>query len=301
VKKPLAALLAAAAMSSPAAAQELEVFASAGTFPFNAGAALRQLPLGTDYDLAAEIGFSLRAVWAGLGGAFDLGPAGRIAADTRLSYVYGDGARVGLNLRGTVGPVALDARGAYWTASAAAEDPLAPLVLRPDPAGESGFLAAADLSYRLGRNDLLRPSVRFSSLSTVLALRYENRSPSLTWSLGGLTAFQSSGNTFAVVAGLRVVPEDAPFAVSIDGLAGVGPFGFAYGVSADLTADLNEEGGVLRLYGAYEPWRDDAITGRAGAELSLPAGPGEIAVDGRVGFTPAVAVGGVRVAYRLPF
>lgn len=114
----------------------------------------------------------------------------------------------------------------------------------------------------------------------------------LTWRLGaragrdvlGLTA----GLGYATPAGLNL---------GLDTLVGPGTFGVTASLSA---ADLLGEGSSLRLYAAYEPWRLASLPLRAGLELSVAAGPGQLGLDLRGGRSAAGAPGyGARLSYLL--
>lgn len=297
VKRFLFPLVCAALCGAPALAAELEASATVGPFPFTVGLVLRDLALSPDstLDPRAEFGVSTRAAFVGLSGAFDLGPVGRASASARLAYVYVGGLRLSAGVRGTFGPAALEARALYWTAPLGAEDPLAPYALEPDPATGEGYLVAANGSYRLSRELIVRLEPRLGSAASGLEARLETRSSELTLSGGGLVAVQANGTTLGAVAGARYSPEEAPFQVSADGLVGSGPDGFTYGLVGSFSLSLPDELGSATVYGAFEPWRLDVATLRAGLGLELNVGPGVAFARAQGGF----GTWGVQLGYRL--
>lgn len=115
----------------------------------------------------------------------------------------------------------------------------------------------------------------------------------VTWRLGaragrdvlGLTA----GVGYATPSGLNL---------GLDALVGPGSFGVTASLSA---ADVLGEGTTLRVYGAFEPWRNHTMPLRAGLEATLPAGPGELGLDLRGGQASNGSLGyGARISYSLP-
>lgn len=297
----LTPLLALLAFASAARATEIEATAAVGTFPFTIGYALRDLVLTDEPDLRLEAGLSNRAVLAGLRAGLDLGPVGRASAGARLAYVYGSGIRLGLDGRGTVGPVALELRAGLWTAPLAAQDPLVPYNADPDQLSPSGYSAAVSGAYRLSRTLVLSLEPRLASDGSQLAARLEARLPELTLSGGPLLAFGRDGVVYGLALGGRFTPEEAPFRLGLNAFLGAGPGGFAYGLAGSAEFDLPEELGTVSAYAAYEPWRLALAFAplRLGLGLEVAAGPGTAFLRAQGGAASGPFGFGAQLGYRL--
>lgn len=272
----------AALLSGTAGAAQIGVEAGSGPFV-----------RGSVSDIAAgggtlSFGLSNRAIEAGYGLGLDLSVLGSARARLDAAYVFSGGVRLGLNANGTVGPAALTLAGAYWTAPARDQDPLAEFSEAGVSPRVQGWSADLGARYRLQRDLVLLGSGSLGAQPN-LAAGVEYRSGALSYRGGA----RAGAGVLGVTAGLSYRSE-AGATLALDSLLGPNSLGLTGSLAL---ADLLGDGSSLRLYGAYEPWRVDARPLRLGAEASLPAGPGtlNLAVRGGAGEL------GVRAGYRFEF
>ncbi|ACO45851.1 hypothetical protein [Deinococcus deserti] len=115
----------------------------------------------------------------------------------------------------------------------------------------------------------------------------------IIWRLGA----RAGRDVLGVTAGVGYAAPSG-LNLGLDALIGPGSFGVTASLSA---ADVLGEGTTLRVYGAFEPWRNHTMPLRAGLEATLPAGPGELGLDLRGGQASNGSLGyGARISYSLP-
>jgi opacity protein-like surface antigen len=293
------------AFGANAHATDLEATIAAGSFPFTAQIALTNLTVLENPDL--NLGFVLSTERAGIliGAGFDFGPLGRASTDTSFDLLYAGGVRFSTNVRGTLGPIALELDGGFWTASSFAANRLSIFERNPVAASNNSFLVGANAQYRLARNLTLKVAGRYLPESSRVAVGLETRSGEFTLFGGGLLAPQTSGLTFGATLGLKFVPEDAPYRLGAEILLGGNPNGFTYGLGIDASYDFlnadEEKIGNLSAFFAFEPWREDiALPLRFGTNLEFNLGPGALLARGFGGSSAAgIFFYGFQFGYRL--
>ena len=212
---------------------------------------------------AADASLSRSLVLPGLGAA-------RLRADGAV--LYSGGLRGGLNLSGTLGPVALTLSGSGWNADPTRFDPLARWAeVAPDLRG-SGAAFGLSARYRFSRDLVLNVGGNLGGQSSVL-VQAELRQDALSYRLGA----RAGQDVLGVAAGLTYTDPDSGLSASLDGLAGPGTLGLTGRLGAD---NLLGDGSTLSLYAAYEPWRTTSETLRGGLQLGLPLGPGTLNLEG---------------------
>ncbi len=288
-----------------ARATELETTIGVGSFPFTAQIALYNLTVLENPDL--NLGFALSTERAGvlIGAGFDFGPLGRASTDTSFELVFSGGVRFRTNVRGTLGPIALELDGGFWTASSYAANRFSIFERNPEPISTSSFLVGANAQYRLSRTLTVKFGGRYVPESSRINLGLETRVGEFTLSGGGLLAPQTSGLTFGATLGLKFVPEDAPYRLGAEILLGGKPSGFTFGLGLDASYDFlnidEEKIGNLTAFFAFEPWREDiGLPLRFGTNLEFNLGPGALLASGFGGSTNAgIFYYGFQLGYRL--
>lgn len=288
-----------------ARATELETTLGIGSFPFTAQIALYNLTVLENPDLS--LGFALSTERAGvlIGAGFDFGPLGRASTDTSFELVFSGGVRFRTNLRGTLGPIALELDGGFWTASSYAANRFSIFERNPEPVSTNSFLVGANAQYRLSRSLTVKFGGRYVPESSRITLGLETRVGEFTLSGGGLLAPQTGGLTFGATLGLKFVPEDAPYRLGAEILLGGNPQGFTYGLGIDASYDFlnadEEKIGNLTAFFVYEPWREDlALPLRFGTNLEFNLGPGALLARGFGGSsTGGQFFYGFQIGYRL--
>jgi opacity protein-like surface antigen len=298
-----------AAFGMNARATELEITAggvfSGATNQFSAQIALSNLTILENPDV--NLGFVLSFERAGLtvGAGFDFGPLGRASTNTSFDLMFSGGVRFRTNLRGTLGPIALELDGGFWTASSYAANRFSIFERNPEPASNNSFLVGANAQYRLSRGVTVKFAGRYVPESSRVSLGLETRSDAFTLSGGALLAPQAGGLTFGATLGLKFVPEDAPYRLGAEILLGGNQNGFTYGVGLDASYDFlnidEEKIGSLSAFFAFEPWREDiALPLRFGTNLEFNLGPGALLARGFGGATSAgFFYYGFQIGYRL--
>jgi hypothetical protein len=297
------------AFGASARATELETTLGVGAFPgatpFSAQIALTNLTVLENPDLNLGFILSTQRVGVMVGAGFDFGPLGRVSSDTSFDFVFSGGVRFRTNLRGTLGPIALELNGGFWTASSFEANRFSIFERNPDPASQNSFLVGANAQYRLSRSLSVKFGGRYVPESSRVSLGLETRTGEFTLSGGALLAPQTSGLTFGATLGFKFVPEDAPYRLGAEALLGGNPNGFTYGVLLDASYDFlnadEEKTGNLSAFFAYEPWREDiALQLRFGTTLEFNLGPGVLFSRGFGGSSNAGQfVYGFQFGYRL--
>ncbi|MFC4639411.1 hypothetical protein [Deinococcus hohokamensis] len=287
------------------------------------------------------LGLSTRAAEVRYSRGLALPPLGAVTARTDLAVTWQGGLRAQTRVNGTLGPVALNAGSALFTTAEVSVDPLSPYAFAASDLRERGWNADLTARYRLnrslvavaggelgaqpqafvgveGRRELTRvlppteeedagappaeatpeapadePADAAEAPETTEPGPDTEVTGTLTWRLGA----RAGREVLGVTAGLGYATP-AGLNLGLDALAGPGTFGVTASLSA---ADVLGEGSALRLYGAYEPWRLASLPLRAGLELSVAAGPGQLGLDLRGGRSASGTLGyGARVSYSLP-
>lgn len=267
----------------------------------------------TDVDLGrVRLGAaaSTRALEARLSGGLSLPPAGAVSLTGGAAVTYRGGVRLDSRASGTLGPVALNVGGSFFSAAATDVDPLAAWALTPTDLRARGWVADVTARYRVSRTLVAVAGGEFGvqphallgaewrrDLTRTLPLE-EGDDPGaepLTARTGSVTlrlGARAGADVLGVTGGVSYAAESG-LSASLDALAGPGGWG-AVG-SLGVPGLLGEESST-RLYVAYEPWRRAAAPLRAGAEVAVPLGSGTLTTDlrgGSGGF-------GVRASYRFP-
>jgi hypothetical protein len=297
------------AFGANARATELETTFGVGIFPgaypFTAQIALSNLSVLENPDLNLGFALSTQRVGVMIGAGFDFGPLGRASSDTGFDFVFAGGVRFRTNLRGTLGPIALELNGGFWTVSSYAANRFSIFERNPDPASNNSFLVGANAQYRLSRSLTVKFGGRYVPESSRVTVGLETRTGTFTLSGGALLAPQTSGLTFGATLGFKFVPEDAPYRLGAEVLLGGNPGGFTYGVLLDASYDLlnadEEKTGNLTAFFAYEPWREDIVLPlRFGTNFEFNLGPGALLARG---FGGSSVIGqfvyGLQIGYRL--
>ncbi|GMA17379.1 hypothetical protein [Deinococcus metallilatus] len=255
-------------------------------------------------------GVSNRAVEVGVVQGFSLPPAGALSARADAALTWSGGVRLSSRANGTLGPVALDLGGTFFTAPAVNVDPLAAWTLAPTDLRTGGWNADFTARYRVNRTLIAVLGGEFGpqnqgllgvewrrDLTRVLppaegddpdAEPATERTGTLALRLGA-----RAGQDVRGVTGGVTYSAESGFTVALDALAGPGTWGAVGSLSAP---DVLGEGSTTRLYLAYEPWRRASAPLRAGAEATLPVGRGTLSLDVRGG-TGGL---GARVGYSFP-
>ncbi|WP_291429489.1 hypothetical protein [Deinococcus sp.] len=268
---------------------------------------------------------SSRAAQVGYARSLSLPPLGAATARTDLAVTWQGGVRLEGRVGGGLGPVALNLAAAYFTAPVTDVDPLAPFALAPADLRERGWNAALTARYRVsrdliavlggalgaqpqasagveGRRVLTRPvesepdpaeGAEAATDPAVTDTPETETVGTLTWRAGVLAGQDvlglTGGLSYATASGLSV---------GVDALVGVNSYGLSGSVSAP---DLLGQGGTLRLYAAYEPWRTASAPLRTGVNAGFNVGSGTLNLDAAAGRTVWGQGGfGVRVGYSLP-
>lgn len=270
------------------------------------------LPLGRG---TLTLGVSNRALEASVGQGLSLPPAGAVSARLDAAVTWRGGVRLSPVASGTLGPVALNLAGTFFTAGATEVDPLAAWTLTPTDLRDSGWNADFTARYRVSRSLIALASGEFG-LQNQGSLGLEWRrdltrtlppaagdapdSAPTTETLGtlALRLGARAGQGVLGVTGSVTYSAESGLTLALDALAGPE----SWGVTGSLNApDLLGEGSTSALYVAYEPWRQASAPLRAGAEVTVPAGPGTLSLDVRGGRWPGGGVGGgARIGYSLP-
>lgn len=260
-------------------------------------------------------GVSNRAADLAYTRGLSLAPLGAATSRTDLAVTYQGGVRVSSRANASLGPVALNLGGAYFTTSALNVDPLAAWAFAPLDMRDQGWNADLTLRYRVSRTLVAVAGGEFGpqhqgflgvegrqELTRTLPLPADaepgtepdtENLGTLAWRVGG----RAGQGVLGVTAGVTYATE-AGVSLGLDGLLGPD----AYGVTGSLYApDLLGDGSTLRLYAAYEPWRVASTPLRVGLEAGLKAGPGQLSLNVAGGLSSVGAGGfGVKVGYSLP-
>ena len=279
------------ALSCTAGATSLDFGASYGTLD---GALLR---VGvTDYALAGftlGAGVSSRGIDASVSRAFVLTGLGAARARVGGALLYGGGLSGSLDLSGTVGPVALTFGASAWNAAPDDFDPLARWAQTAPDLRPSGSAFTLSARYRLSRDVVLNAGGTLGAQNSASVVA-EFRQEALTYRLG----LRAGESVLGVSAGVGYTDPDSGLSAALDVLAGPSTLGLSGNVSLDGALG---DGSTLLAYAAYEPWRVQSQTLRAGVQASVQAGPGTLTVDGRGGWSDMTGAGfGVRLGYTLP-
>ncbi|BDP42284.1 hypothetical protein DAETH_22530 [Deinococcus aetherius] len=315
--------LALAALSGGAQALNLDF----GVTYRSGGAALRDNGLVrfgvSDVSLGRgtlSAGVSNQALEVGVTQGFGLPLVGAVSGAADAAVTWGGGVRLTSRVNATLGPVALNAGGAFFTAGATAVDPLAAWTLAPTDLRERGWNADVTARYRVSRTLIAVAGGEFGAQPQVAAgveWRHDltralppaegddpeakpatERTGSVTLRLGARAGRDVLGATGGVT-----YSAESGVTLALDALAGTGVGGAAaWGASGSLGApDLLGEGSLAQVYVAYEPWRTASAPLRVGTELRVPTGSGTLSVDVRGGrFADGSAGFGARVGYSFP-
>lgn len=260
-------------------------------------------------------GVSNRAADVGFSRSLSLAPLGVANARTDLAVTWQGGVRLASRATATLGPVALNLGGAYFTTNLTNIDPLAAWAFAPQDLRENGWNADVAARYRVnrtlvavlggefgaqyqgfvgveGRRDFTRMLPLAPDADPESEPDTENLG-SLSWRVGaraGQSVLGATlGATYATESGVNL---------ALDGLLGPNTFGVTGSLGAP---NLLGEGSTLRLYAAYEPWRVASTMLRAGLEGTLPVGAGELGFNVSGGKSGLGITGyGAKVTYRLP-
>lgn len=271
----------------------------------------------TDLNLlggAVSAGVSTRAADLGYARSLSLPPLGAVTSRSDLAVTWQGGVRLSSRATASLGPVALNLGGAYFTAPAPSVDPLAAWTAAPTDLRARGWTADITARYRVNRTLVAVAGGEFGAQNHGL-LGVEGRreltrtlppaegddadtppetetTGTLTWRVGA----RAGQDVLAATAGLSYATP-AGLSLAVDGLLGPGDLGLSASVNAP---DTLGEGSALRLYAAYEPWRTASAPLRAGVEYARPLGAGQLALNLSGGRDrQGVAGFGARLGYRL--
>ncbi|WP_425147761.1 hypothetical protein [Deinococcus sp.] len=238
-------------------------------------------------------GASSRGLDLSVSRALVLSGLGALRARANAAALYAGGLSGSLDLSGTLGPVALTVGGSAWSAFPAAFDPLARWAQVAPDLRASGSALNLSARYRLSRELVLNAGGTLNSQSSALVYG-EWRQGDLSYRLG----LRAGAGVLGLTAGLSYSNPDSGLTAALDGLAGPNTLGLTGSLGLDGALG---DGSSLLAYAAYEPWRSDSQTLRAGVQASVPAGPGTLNAEARGGWSSAAGAGfGVRVGYTLP-
>lgn len=260
-------------------------------------------------------GVSNRALEASVVQGFSLPPAGTVSARLDAAVTWRGGVRLSPGVSGTLGPVALNLAGTFFTAGATELDPLAAWTQSPTDLRPSGWKADFTARYRVSRALIALAEGEFGpqnqgslgaewrrDLTRTLppaagddpeAEPATERTGTLALRLGA----RAGQGVLGVTGGVTYSAESG-LALALDALAGPGNWGVTGSLSAP---DLLGEGSTSTLYVAYEPWRRASASLRAGTEVTVPAGPGTLSLAVRGGLLPGGGGGaGARIGYSFP-
>ncbi|UWX65517.1 hypothetical protein [Deinococcus rubellus] len=286
VRFTLKALLLAPAFFSPAQAATYDFsgsVASGVAQPFTVRAGVSDVLLGGNQ---LSLGVSNRAAEVGAERNQPLFTIGTVNLKLNAALVFAQpGVRLGASAGGTLGPVALSASGQFWSAPAAALDPLSVWNQVAPAVGPLGAQANLDAKYRVSRNLIATFSGQLGAQSRA-ALSGEWRAGAFSYRLGALGGVGVLG----ALAGATYRADT--FTLSADALLGRS-FGGTLTLDAPALIALNDEQAIdLSAYLAYEPWRSAALPLRYGLDADVPLGQ---AVDGHLSLGVRGGSGGLGV------
>ncbi|PNY82724.1 hypothetical protein [Deinococcus koreensis] len=263
---------------------------------------------------AVSAGVSTRAADLAYARSLSLPPLGAVTSRSDLAVTWQGGVRLSSRATASLGPVALNLGGAYFTTSALNVDPLAAWAAAPTDLRAQGWNADITARYRVNRTLVAVAGGEFGPQNHGL-LGVEGRreltrtlppaegddadtppetetTGTLTWRLGA----RAGQDVLAATAGLSYATP-AGLSLAVDGLLGPDDLGLSASVNAP---DTLGEGSTLRLYAAYEPWRTASAPLRVGAEYGRPLGAGQLALNVSGGRDRQGVSGfGARLGYRL--
>lgn len=213
-----------------------------------------------------SIGVSDRAVDVGLRRNLPLKTVGTLGLNLTGAYAYAGGGRLGLDLSGSVGPVALGASLSGWTTAVSNLTPLEVWSLRGADLRGHGAQLDAQARYRLRRDLILSAAAQLPSgaAQPVASLGAEWRREALSYRLGaqlgvpGVTGGLSYRSDTLTLSGDLFVGKKLGFSAQLDAPAAL-PVGRLSPNPADVSAYL-----------VYQPWRENVAQWRYGLGLSLP-------------------------------
>ena len=242
---------------------------------------------------AVRLGASTRAGDAAYTRTLAVPPLGAVTSTSSVAVTYSGGVRLASRATATLGPVALDVGGSYFTASAGVVDPLAVWSEAAVDQRDRGWTADATARYRVNRTLVAVVGGEFGAQPQGLAgveIRRdltrtlppaEDDDPAappetevtgtVTWRVGARVGRNVLGATAGVSYG---TPQGLN--LRLDGLLGPDSVGVSASAGA---ADVLGEGSTLRVYGAYEPWRTVGTPLRAGVEVTVPVGSGTLGLN----------------------
>lgn len=255
--------------------------------------------------LAAAV--STRGVQGSYERSLTLPPLGAATVSAELGVPWSGGLRARARGTGTVGPVALNVGGSYFTASALALDPLAGWRAEPTDLRPSGWAADLSARYRVSRALIAVAGGELGAQPNAFAgIEHRRDLTRAAPNASGEDAEAETTGTLTLRGGVRAGRGVLGLTggLSYAGESGVGAsldllVGRGFGVQGALT--LPEVLGFSpNLYAAYEPWRAAAAPLRYGLEATRDLGRGTLLLAARGGQMPAGVSGfGAEVRYRL--
>lgn len=251
---------------------------------------------------AVGAGLSTRGLDLSYGRGLAVPPLGAVNVSSRFQVAWSGGQRLSSAASGTVGPVALSLDGVAFSTAATTFDPLAGWTLEATDLRDRGFRADLGLRYRLSRQTVAALNTELGGQSSVYAGAEWRRdltrtlppaegddpnAPAETESSGALTyraGVRLGRGVLGAVGGLTYARDDGKTFV-LDAQVGPGDGGHSgLGLVGSVTLpDVLGDTSLLRVYGAYEPWRENVMVLRAGVEASRQVGAGTLSVALRGG------------------
>ncbi|GEM49602.1 hypothetical protein [Deinococcus cellulosilyticus] len=220
-------------------------------------------------------GASDQAAWLGAETAFDLGVAGNVTAALKASYTWQQKYRVEGRLSGVLGSKAtVNVNAHYGTASLSHFDQFQAFSLHPET-DRAGFGVELDGKYRLDRQWTLTAEGS-AGIENHAQLGASFREGQNEYRMGGLWQKTRTGHVFGATGGVTLRDGNSIF--TLDALAGMRGQSFVWGGKATMSAFEVEDffNSDVKIFAAYEPYRDATFAFRYGLETVTPLDHGQL-------------------------
>lgn len=224
---------------------------------------------------ALLLGVSNQAVWLGASTALDASVAGNVNASLKALYAWNQQYRLEGKANGVLGSKAtVNVQAHYGTAPLSTFNRFAAFTENPE-ADLAGWGINLDGKYRLDRQWTLALEAG-AGTSTYAQISAQYREPDTEYRIGTVWQKNQQGNVFGVAAGATFKTEDTTF--TLDALVGTNGTLPVWGSRASVGAYGLEDlfGSDLKVFAAYEPYKDSTFPFRYGFETDTPLENGEV-------------------------
>ncbi|GGJ56756.1 hypothetical protein [Deinococcus roseus] len=234
---------------------------------------LSQFAVGDSTTLLA--GASDQALWLGADTTFDLGVAGNLTASLKTRYAWSQHYRIEGKLSGVLGSKAtVNLQAHYGTASLSYFDQYPAFSLTPET-DRTGFGMQLDGKYRLDRQWALTTEGGFGTENRFQA-GAQFRESQNEYRFAALWQNTDKGNVFGGTAGLTWRDDNST--LTLDALAGLRGNQFVWGGKVTVATYQIEDffDSDVKVFAAYEPYRDATFPFRYGLETTTPMQNGHL-------------------------